>query len=273
MVEILGLLGYGFSVGCFGTLVGIGGGPLLIPMLAIFYHLPPSSTVATSLSVVFLNALSGSLAYHQEKRIDLVSAFLFGMYTIPGSIAAYFLLTQVSHSLFDKVFGVFLVLLALYVFFGSPPSPHQPTDGHAQRRSLGPLSPRRIVDSDGRSYCYEVDERLGNLINVIFGAGTTILGIGGGILQVPLLVYVLRFPVHVATATSHCITAINTFITLIPLLYFGHVDPKLTLCLGLGAVAGARLGARLSRRFSDRTLLLLLGIIFLFAALRMLGSH
>lgn len=272
MVEILGLLAYGFAVGCYGTLVGIGGGPVLVPMLAIFYERPPAMTVATSISVVFLNALSGSLAYYQARRIDMVSAVRFGMYALPGSVGAYFLLTRISHDVFDKVFGVFLLLLAAYVLSSSPPT-GQPSGEHPRRRSLGPLSQRQIVDVTGHTYVYDVDERLGNLVNVFFGAGTTILGIGGGILQVPLLVYLLRFPVHVATATAHSITVINTFFTLIPMLYFGQVDPKLTLCLGLGAVTGARVGARLSARFSDRALMILLSMVFVVAALRMLGSH
>jgi len=273
MTEVVALLGFGFVVGFYGTLVGIGGGPLIVPMLAMFYELSPATTVATSLSVVFLNALSGSIAYHQQRRIDLVSGTLFGFVTIPSSIAAYFLLAQVSHEGFNRVFGIFLLCLTAYVLFGPPP----PQEGGDLRRGgyglLGPLRLRRLVDAEGRVYLYGVDERLGQLVNLFFGAGTTVLGIGGGILQVPLLVYGLKMPVHVATATAHYVTTINTAFTLIPLLYYGHVDPKLTLCLGLGVVFGARLGARFSRRFSGRTLLQLLTVVFVLAGLRMMLSH
>jgi len=270
VTEVLGLVGFGFAVGFYGTLVGIGGGPLLVPMLALFYDQPPATIVATSLSVVFLNALSGSAAYYQQRRIDLVSGTVFGFATIPSSIAAYFLLAHLSHALFTRVFGVFLLFLAGYVLFGPTPAAAAPTSTLGDYGLLGPLSPRRLVDSAGSTYLYAVDERLGTLVNVAFGAGTTVLGIGGGILQVPLLVYVLRFPVHIATATAHYVTSINTAFTLIPLLFFGHVDPRLTLCLGAGVVLGARLGARFSRRFSGRTLLRLLTIVFVLAGVRML---
>ncbi|HEY3358739.1 MAG TPA: sulfite exporter TauE/SafE family protein [Polyangia bacterium] len=273
MIEVLGLVAFGFAVGFYGTLVGIGGGPLIIPMLVMFYDLSPATTVATSLSVVFLNACSGSCAYYQQRRIDLVSGTLFGVAAIPSSIAAYFLLAQVSHDGFNRLFGVFLLGLAGYVLCGPPP-PQE--GGFAEGRAngvLGPLSPRRLVDVEGNVYLYGIDERLGKLVNLAFGAGTTVLGIGGGILQVPLLVYGLKMPVHVATATAHYITGINTAFTLIPLLYYGHVDPRLTLCLGCGVVFGARVGARFSRRFSGRTLLKLLTFVFVLAGIRMLTSR
>lgn len=270
MIEVLGLLAFGFAVGFYGTLVGIGGGPLLVPMLALFYDLPPATIVATSLSVVFLNALSGSVAYYQQRRIDLVSGTVFGFATIPSSIAAYFLLAHLSHTLFTRTFGVFLLFLAVYVLLGPRPGDNDQVPTTSEFGLLGPLRPRRLVDTEGRSYLYGVDERLGTLINVGFGAGTTVLGIGGGILQVPLLVYVLKFPVHIATATAHYVTSINTAFTLIPLLFFGHVDPRLTLCLGCGVVVGARLGARYSRRVSGQILLKLLTIVFVLAGLRML---
>ena len=270
MLEMLGLLGFGLAVGFYGTLVGIGGGPLLVPMLALCYSLPPATTVATSLSVIFLNALSGSFAYYEQKRIDLVSGTLFGLATIPASVAAYFLLADVSHHMFNVVFAVFLLCISAYVLLGGgrPPDDLEPESVHVG--ILGPTRLRRLVDSTGRTFTFTVDEPLGAVINVALGFVTTLLGIGGGMLQVPLLVFGLRLPVHVATATAHYITAINAGFTLIPLLFFGHADPRLTLWLGCGAVIGARLGARVSIRVRDATLMRLLTVVFVVSALWML---
>ena len=65
------LVGLGFLVGAFGTLIGAGGGFLLVPLLLIGYHFPPPEAVGTSLSLVFLNAASGSFAYLRQRRVDL----------------------------------------------------------------------------------------------------------------------------------------------------------------------------------------------------------
>src|SRR2546422_8818234 len=65
------LVAVGFLVGAFGTLIGAGGGFLLVPLLLIGYHFRPADAVGTSLSLVFLNAASGSFAYLRQRRVDL----------------------------------------------------------------------------------------------------------------------------------------------------------------------------------------------------------
>src|SRR2546428_7136251 len=65
------LLGLGFLIGCFGTLIGAGGGFLLVPLLLLGYHFSPPTAVGTSLALVFLNAASGSVAYLRQRRVDL----------------------------------------------------------------------------------------------------------------------------------------------------------------------------------------------------------
>jgi uncharacterized membrane protein YfcA len=270
VLEILGLFGFGLTVGLYGTLVGIGGGPLLIPMLTIFYDLPPATVVATSISVVFLNALSGSIAYFEQRRTDLVSGTIFGIVTIPASVAAYFLLASISHKTFETGFAVFLLCMAAYLLARKTPTDLPAHDAESRTGILTRLSPRRVVDAQGNVFTFFIDEPLGGLINVVFGFVTSLLGIGGGILQVPALVFLLRMPVHVATATAHYITAVNAGFTLIPLLFFGHADPKLTLWLGVGAVLGARLGARFSIKFRGDTLLRMLAAALVVAGFWML---
>jgi hypothetical protein len=269
-MEILGLLLFGLIVGLYGTLVGIGGGPLVIPVLTVLYHLPAPTIVATSISVVFLNALSGSIAYYGQRRIDLVSGTLFGVLTIPASLGAYFLVAGMSHDTFARLFAIVLFFLAGYVLIRKPPSDAYRPEPPPPPGLLARHTPRRMVDTHGHVYTFSVNETLGGAVNVVFGCVTTVLGIGGGILQVPMLVYWLRMPVHVATATAHFITTINTAFTLLPLLFFGHADPKLTLWLGSGVVLGARLGARLSVRFQGDTLVRLLAVVFLVAGIWML---
>ncbi|MDQ6815137.1 MAG: sulfite exporter TauE/SafE family protein, partial [Bacteroidota bacterium] len=81
------LIGLGLLVGTFGTLIGAGGGFILVPVLLfIFPDLKPEVVTSISLAVVFLNAASGSVAYAQLKRIDYKSAIIFAVAALPGSI-------------------------------------------------------------------------------------------------------------------------------------------------------------------------------------------
>src|SRR5581483_4819060 len=85
------LVALGFAVGAFGTLIGAGGGFILVPLLLLAFHFPPPDAVGTSLSLVFLNALSGSVAYLRQRRVDLSLGWRFAAATVPGAIGGAYL--------------------------------------------------------------------------------------------------------------------------------------------------------------------------------------
>ena len=87
-METIGFLALGLAVGSFGTLVGIGGGIFLVPIFLLVLGWAPQQAVGTSLMVVFLNALSGTLAYVRQKRIYYQAALWFSAATFPGAFAA-----------------------------------------------------------------------------------------------------------------------------------------------------------------------------------------
>src|SRR5262249_3610252 len=84
-------VGFGFLIGAFGTLVGAGGGFLLVPLLVLGYGFAPADAVGTSLSLVFLNALSGSAAYLRQRRVDLSLGWKFAAATLPGAVGGAYL--------------------------------------------------------------------------------------------------------------------------------------------------------------------------------------
>lgn len=296
MLEILGLIAFGMLVGCYGTLVGIGGGPIIVPMLATVYRFHTPTIVAVSVLVVFCNTVSGTLAYIKERRIDLVSAIKFSLAAIPGALLCVVALHYIRFNVFSFIFGFFLVLLAVYIFLRPFGERLVGQGGMFQRRrrsrqSRGALSRlavddeflddidvppspglahRVIEDRSGNRYEYFVDEKRGIILTAVIGAVSTLLGIGGGLIQVPALVYLLSFPVHVATATSHFITAVNSGFTLIPLLAEGDLDYRTAVFLSIGAVVGAQFGAKLSNRVGDKGLLLLLVPVFVLLGVKLM---
>src|SRR5215470_2431389 len=103
----------GALIGAFGTLIGAGGGFLLVPILLIGYHVPPATAVGTSLALVFLNATSGSLAYLRQRRVDLALGWRFAAATVPGAVGGAYLTRALSSSVFSWVFGAVLVAIAV----------------------------------------------------------------------------------------------------------------------------------------------------------------
>jgi uncharacterized membrane protein YfcA len=107
----------GLLIGFTGTLIGAGGGFVLVPLLLYFYpELSPEIITAVSIAVVAANAISGSVAYSRSGRIDYKAGIQFALYTIPGSILGVFLTKYISGKFFDMLFGAFMLILSVYLF-------------------------------------------------------------------------------------------------------------------------------------------------------------
>ncbi len=242
------LVALGFAVGAFGTLVGAGGGFILTPVLLLVYpHSTPALITAISLVVVFFNASSGTLAYARQRRIDHRSGMVFAVCTLPGSVLGVIVANRVSRPGFDVIMGIALVLLAGWLLSGAG----HPGEG---RGTAG--SPRDLRDREGHRYRYRARVRLGAGLSVVVGFLSSFLGIGGGVVHVPLMVGVLGFPTHVATATSHFVLAFMALVATITHAvsgtFHGGVGLRRAAALSVGVVFGAQLGAWLSQRLSGR---------------------
>jgi uncharacterized membrane protein YfcA len=258
----------GFGVGVFGTLVGAGGGFILTPVLLLVYpHDTPALITAISLVVVFFNAASGTAAYTRQRRVDYRSGLVFAACTLPGAVVGVFLADKISRPTFDVIMGGVLALLAAWLLRGT-----EEPKGHAE----GPGSPRTIADRDGKVYQYRANVRLGAGLSVLVGVVSSFLGIGGGVVHVPLLVAVLGFPTHVATATSHFVLAIMALVATITHAAAGTfhhaVGLRRAAALSLGVVFGAQLGAKLSQRLSGRVIQRLLAAGLLALGIRLVLS-
>jgi uncharacterized membrane protein YfcA len=263
-MDMIGLIGLGFGVGTYGTLIGAGGGFVLMPILLLLYPGDsPELLTSISLAVVFFNTLSGSEAYAIMKRIDYKSGLLFAGAAIPGAVVGALNTSHVPRHLFDIIFGI--VLLAAAVFIGLRPRPSE----KAPKASTLPRywTDRHLTDAHGASYDYSFNPYLGIGISLFVGYISSFFGIGGGIVHVPALSYLLRFPIHIATATSHFILAQMALAgTIVHILTgaFSHGVSK-TICLAIGVLLGAQVGAHLSNRFKGiwliRSLALALGLV------------
>jgi uncharacterized membrane protein YfcA len=230
------LVALGLAIGSFGTLIGAGGGFLLVPVLVLGYHFPPATAVGTSLSLVFLNAASGSAAYLWQRRVDLALGWKFAAATIPGAIGGAYLTRSLSSATFNLLFGLVLLAIAALLFSGVTMAPSERADR------------RQIVDAGGQAHAYHVDAWKGVVVSFVVGFVSSVLGIGGGIIHVPFLIVALSLPVHVATATSHFVLSISAFVGALTFLLLGHVDLRITALMGAGILVGAQLGARASLR-------------------------
>lgn len=267
----VGLIALGAGVGAYGTLIGAGGGFVLMPVLLLLYPNQSAELLTSiSLAVVFFNALSGSEAYALMKRVDYRSGLLFAAATVPGAVIGAINTSYIPRRAFDLIFGVLLVAAAILLSSGRRP---RSADCHASRFSRYCVA-RRIVDSHGTEYRYSFNYLLGMVISAVVGYASSFLGIGGGIIHVPALSYFLGFPVHIATATSHFVLAIMALTgTLVHIATgtFAHGVHR-TMALSIGVLLGAQIGARLSDRIKGNWILKGLAIALGVVGLRILAA-
>lgn len=278
----LALLGLG--IGCVGTLIGAGGGFILAPILIIVYpHLSPEQLTAISLGVVAANASVGSFSYWRRGRVDVRSALLFAAAAIPTAILGVWLNALLPRQTFAILIACLLLLGGAWLFFRPMPkrtgqvdpvqSPKAPGDPEPTPTPVVPPAHSEPQFSPlGPSIPHS--RPLGIAISAGVGVVSSLLGIGGGIIHVPVMVHVLRFPVHNATATSHMVLALTAIVAVamhaIHGDYAGNVATTLWLCAGV--IFGAPLGASLSSRLHGTAILRALAVALALVGARVLWA-
>ena len=260
----------GIAVGTFGTLVGAGGGFVLVPLLALLEPaLATAAITGVSLAVVAMNATSGALAYARDRRIDYRSGIPFALATLPGSVLGALATKFLERRYFDIAFSLLLLGLAVLLIRRGEAKPRAETAEGIVATRWYPQ--RDFTDRAGTRHRYQVHLPLGIAVSFVVGFASSLLGIGGGIIHVPVLISFLGFPTHIATATSHFVLAIMATVGTITHVVDGDLVglEKQTVLIGLGAVIGAQLGARLSNRVHGLLIIRALALVLGFVGLRL----
>jgi len=265
------LLVIGLIVGCYGTIVGIGGGPIILPLLVFFYGWENELLVATSLFIVFLNAGSGCIGYAMQKRIDYKGGIQFTLAAMPGALISSFTHHLINLTFFNEVFAVFLIFLSVYTLMSINKVDKSVEQESVLVKEAKAAGHRRVrfMDAFGVKYDYYSNDKLGISMNLLLGFLCGFLGIGGGVFQVPILIFLLRYPSHVATATSQFVTLLTCAIALLPHVFLGNVCYAEALWMGIGVIAGAQAGARIAPKLDGKITLYLFVVILLILAFKL----
>jgi uncharacterized membrane protein YfcA len=211
---------------------------------------------AASLFAVLFAGASATASYTRLRRVDYKLGLWLAIAALPGAALGALLATYVPRAAFQGVVGILLVGVAVYLLIG-------PRRAEAASLSSTWTGPRRVLtDRRGTVYEYPLKRLAGGTICLFTGTISTMLGIGGGLIQVPLFVHVLRIPVHVAIATSQVVITATALAGTVAHLMVGNLQLGWWNVgfLALGVVLGAQVGPRLSTRFSGPRLAKLLAV-------------
>lgn len=249
-MEVAGFLALGVLVGLLGALLGIGGGMVIVPLLVFVWHYEPQLAIGTSVLVVLLNAVSGTWGYIRQKKVCVDAALKFAVATVPGAFLGSYAAEYLQGRLFYLVFGAFFALAAINMY----------------RKANRESTIQTFRDDVPEVYNWQ----LGVLCSIGVGFLASILGIGGGIVHVPFMVYVLNFSVKIAIATSTCILAVSSLAGLVSHAMLGHIVWTSGLAIGAGAFIGAQGGVALAQRLQSGMLMKLASVLVLITGVKFL---
>lgn len=244
MFESLWLIPLGFVAGVIGSIIGLGGGIVVVPVLT-FLGVPHTISSSSSLFAAFSNSVASTISYSKQKRIDYGTGLRLGLMSIPGTILGAIISAQATPDLFKISFAIVLIASCYYLFIKKNLDTNQ-----------GNLSKKMLVVS--------------SVISFFAGILSSFFGIGGGIVFVPLMIIGLGLLIKNATATSQLILMFSSASGMITHTLLGHADFEYALLLSIGAFAGGLLGARLSLEIKENRLRILIVAVIMAAAIKLI---
>ena len=277
------MVGLGFVVGLLSGLFGVGGGFLMTPLL-IMFGIPPTVAAASDSNQIVAASASGMYAHYRLGNVD----FKMGIYLLiggvlggTGGVQIIKILRQMGNAdfLIKVTYVVMLGLVGGYMFLESlqglraasgrkPPRAGEPRDS-IYARLMHSLPWQTRFDKSGIVISPTVPLFMGALMGML----AAIMGVGGGFIMVPIMVYLLRMPMHVVVGTSLFQVLFTCIDVTIMQAYSNRtVDFVLALLLLIGSTLGAQIGARLSTRLKDDQLKIYLATLVLVVMVKMLLS-
>ena len=244
MFEEIWLIPLGFIAGILGSIIGLGGGIIIVPVLT-FMGFSPTLAVSNSLFAVFSNSVGSTIEYAKQKRVEFSLGWKLGLMAVPGTILGAFISSDLSSEIFKVLFALVLISSASYIFLKRK----------IEEKSVD-ISRLLLVFSAGASF--------------FAGIISSLFGIGGGLIFVPLMVVALGISIKRAAPTSQFILMFASFSGLIVHSMLGHPDYYQALLLSIGAFAGGILGARLSLEIKENKLKIIVVIVLIAAAIKMI---
>lgn len=252
----------GVLAGAFGAMLGLGGGILIVPILTLGFDMPLTAAVGTSLICVIATSTGGAAVNVRAGRADVRLGILLGTGTVVGALTGGLMAGLLPERVLAALFALLMVYTAFTMARGALRRPSEPEAADAAGNAAA---------SDGATAPAYRTRRVPAAVGGSFVAGNVsgLLGIGGGIVTVPLLHLVMEAPMRVAVATSNFMIGMTAAAGAYAYLFRGDVDAMVAGPVVLGVAAGAAAGARLSARLRQGWLVGLFVVVVLYVAFQM----
>nr|MDO8081553.1 sulfite exporter TauE/SafE family protein [Candidatus Freyarchaeota archaeon] len=270
------LLG-GISVftGIIASMLGVGGGFLNVPVIEYMTNEPINVAIGTSLFIIVFTSFSATVGYARKRAIDFKLGLVLAPSSIPGAFLGAYLTGWISVDILKAIFGVGLVAIGINMFFKSrrqyPSSSRETLKEETKTVKRSILSWKRTIKvANGESYVYHVNVPLGLAFSFVAGLLSGLLGIGGGIVQVPVLDIALGVPMIITVATSMFMIVFTSLAGSFEHTMLGQINWQIGMVMIIGAVIGAQVGVRITMKIAPNLLRKIFGVALTLLAAQMI---
>jgi uncharacterized membrane protein YfcA len=246
MIQDLIMMAVGMAVSAFGTIVGFGGGVLMVPLLILFFHYPIELAIGSTMAAMVPASLIASFFNYREKNIDYLVASLIQFPAMSGTVLGAILVSFLPVIELQFIFAFFVIIIGFLLL-------SEPHGGGKKHRKAGVmyhvshLPTSFIRRMKEKHLAYRINASIVVLFGFFTGTIAGLFGIGGGFLQTPVMIKVFGMPVRIAISTSLFILTVTSLTGFTTHFWLGHVIWIKAIPLMTAFALGATLGQYLKK--------------------------
>ncbi len=258
------------GAGFFGSLVGLGGGIIIVPVLTLLYHVDIRLAIGASIVSVIATSSGAAVSYVRERLTNIRAGMFLEMATTVGAVTGAYLTTLLTGNILYVLFAVIILYSAVAMFRKRHDTKPLATSNDQLARYFD-LHGSYYDPAERRWIVYKLaGTKLGLGLMYVAGIVSAILGVGSGALKVPAMDLAMRMPMKVSVATSNFMIGVTAAASAGAYFARGQINPVITAPVAVGVLLGAVIGSRLLNRISSSYIRVLFLVVLVIIAVVML---
>lgn len=258
------------AAGVLGSLVGLGGGVVIVPVLTLLYHVDIRLAIGASIVSVIATSSGAAASYVRERMTNLRTGMFLEIATTTGAVSGAYLTTLLPVRFLYILFGLVLVYSS-FATFRRRHADQPLTVSNDRIANYFNLHGSYYDAAEEREISYKVvGTKAGLGLMYVAGMVSALLGIGSGALKVPAMDSAMHLPMKVSTATSNFMIGVTAAASAGVYFIRGQIDPVLAAPVAIGVLLGASVGARVLGRIASKTVRLVFVVVLVVISIEML---
>jgi len=257
------------AAGVLGSLIGLGGGVVVVPVLTLLFHVDIRLAIGASIVSVIATSSGAAAAYVRDRMTNLRAGMFLEIATTTGAVSGAYLTTLLPARVLFVLFGVVMAYSAVATY--RKRHADQPlTVSHDRIANAMRLHGAYFDEATGQEVVYKVaGTKPGLAIMYVAGLVSALLGIGSGALKVPAMDLAMHLPMKVSTATSNFMIGVTAAASAGVYFARGQIDPIIAAPVAAGVLGGATVGAKVLGKIENKTVRLIFVIVLIVIAIEM----